>query len=125
MFRNLAKKISNKSYLLKPFPSAQFISQNYSIKKLSENINEKLYGVYFVGTIPSGLFTGAYMVNKVIEENIDKPVLETYVKASTIGICGVATGIVLWLTMPITGPIIFGSYLYNNKSKVIQVNENM
>jgi hypothetical protein len=115
MFCNYIKKISNQSHLIKPFPSAQLTSRKDSSLKLSESINEKLSAVYFVGTIPSGLFAGAYMMNKTIKEDIDEPLIKTYIKASTIGICGVATGIVLWLTMPITGPIIYGSYLYNKK----------
>jgi hypothetical protein len=115
MFYNFIKKQSNQSYLLKPFPSAQLLSQNNSTRKLSENLHEKLHTIYWVGIIPSGLAAGAYMTNKMIQENIDKPFLENYVKASTIGLCGAATGIILWLTMPVTGPIILGSYLYNQK----------
>jgi hypothetical protein len=115
MFKSFIKKISNQSYLIKTFPSAQIISQNFSSRKISESINEKLSAVYFVGTIPSGLFTGAYMVNKIIKEDIGEPFIQTYIKASILGMCGVTTGVVLWLTMPVTGPIIYGSYLYNKK----------
>jgi hypothetical protein len=108
MFRNFVKTISNKSYLIKPFPSAKSFVTNKT-----EYINEKLYDMYWIGTIPSGLGVGTYMANKVVEENLDKTLMENYVRASVVGICGAAAGVVLWLSLPLTGPIFGLSYMYN------------
>lgn len=111
MFRRVIVNVTKNNSLLKPFPSAK----TYCSNKLSDNIADKIESVYWVGTIPSCIIGSAYGTNKVIKKNMEmgKDNIELYFTSAVFGVASGIAGAGLWLTLPFTGPIVGGTYLYN------------
>lgn len=112
MFRYFIKNCFNQTRLIR---QDQLIRTYYSNNNLSDNLKDKLEMIYWVGAIPSGIACGIYGTNMIVKKNIDskKDNFELFIVSATFGLASGIAGIGIWLSLPLTGPIILGSYIYN------------